>query len=375
MLHRVETADVALVSNAIPPGPSGYQQILEQLLGAIPEDRLATVGIGGPWGERPRVPFPARSSAPNRFESLLAAGAAALGEATAPRVLRHLFPRVRRIFTTLDPMLGLATSWARGTGAELWVYAIDLHAETYWRSGEFLRGRLHRWRDEAFAYATRVFALSDGMRDWLQASGVKKPIEILPPLFPVGERRPLPEGPTTFLMSGSVYTVNAGPLRWLERAVTELAPLARLRLVTATIDAELKLSGLDLTKWSRTLVAPAAVADEVARATWGVIGVDTGKPDVGLQVAWPTKLREYLGVGRPVLCISRPEYAVARLVTSDSWGVLAFGEEQTRAAVARIVAETPASLLARSEAAHRFARERMDDARIGSRFRRELCAV
>src|SRR4051812_28098886 len=169
-----DRADLALVSNGLPPGPSGYQHILEQLLGAIPEDRLVTVGIrenGGSWGRRPRLPFPARRSAPGQMESLLTAGAVASAEILAPPLFRQLAPEVRRIFATMDPTLGFATSWARGVGAELWVYAIDLHMVAYWRAGGFLRSRMLAWREEAFRYATRIFALTGTMADWLRGIG------------------------------------------------------------------------------------------------------------------------------------------------------------------------------------------------------------
>lgn len=366
--------EIALVSNALPPGGSGYQHILEQLLGAVPEETLATCGIGAAWGRRTRIPFPGRRSAPGVAESLVATGATVLAEGLAPAVLRRLFPRIRRVFATMDPTLGFATSWARGAGLELWVYAIDLHVSAYWRSGQLFQGRLAAWCKEAFRYATRVFALSTEMAGWLRSIGVNRAIEILPPLFPVGEAKPLPAGPPTFLMSGVVYSVNAGPLRWLEHAVRDLAPQARLRLITPSSDDEIRAAGLDLGRWSRAKVTSRQVVDEVAGATWCVIGVDSGRSTDGERVAWPTKLREYLSVGRPVLCISRPEYAISKMAAANAWGLVAHGEEETRAAVARIVSEPTASLEGRARAAHRFARENIDDGTIGAAFRRDLCA-
>ncbi|HVV49916.1 MAG TPA: hypothetical protein VHO06_09670 [Polyangia bacterium] len=335
---------------------------------------MATVGIGPSWGRRPRLPFPARRSAPGRAESLVVAGAVAAAETLAAPLYRRLAPNVRRIFATMDPTLGFAAGWAHGVGAELWVYAIDLHMVSYWRAGDFLRTRLLAWRDRAFRQATRVFALSDGMADWLRSIGVERPLEILPPLFPVGEPAPLPEGPLTFVMCGTVYSVNADPLRWLERAVKDLAPDARLRLLTPTPTHVLQAAGLDVSRWSVEAVPTSAVAAEVGRATWGVIGVDSGRSEDAERVAWPTKLREYLSVGRPVLCISRPEYAVARMVAANPWGIFASGEAETRAAVTRIANESRATLQARAEAAHRFAREQIDDRKIGAAIRKELCA-
>ena len=247
---RWETPEIALVSNCLPPGGSGYQLILEQLLGAIPQERIATVGIGEAWGGRPHPLFPARRSAPGHLESLLTTLAVVGTERIAPNLFGRVLPNVRRIFATMDPTLGFAASWARGVGAELWVYAIDLHMASYWRSGSFLRPRLMAWRDEAFRRATRVFALSEVMAEWLRSIGVDREIEILPPLFPVGPPIPLPAGPPTFVMSGAVYSINVAPLRWLERAVTALAPSTRLRLITSTRPQELRAAGLE----SRPLV-------------------------------------------------------------------------------------------------------------------------
>lgn len=367
-----ETPTVALVSNCLPPGGSGYQHILDQLLGAIPPARIATVGIGNAWGDRAHPPFPGRRSSPGHLESLLTTVAVAGAEKVAASVFGRLLPNVRRIFATMDPTLGFATSWARGVGAELWVYAIDLHIASYWRSGAFMRSRLTAWRDEAFRRATRIFALSEVMAEWLRSIGVDRKIEILPPLFLVGRAAPLPPGPLTFLMSGTVYSINAAPLRWLERAVGDLDPTVRLRLVTPSLADELRAVGLDLTRWSVTTVAPSEVSAEVARATWGFIGMDSGRSEDAERVAWPTKLREYLSVGRPVLCVSRPEYAVAKMVGGSSWGVLAEGEAGTRAAVARILAEPRVEAERRGLAAHRFALEQIDDARIGAALRRDL---
>ncbi len=369
---RWTTPDIALVSHGVPPGMTGYQFMLEQLLGAIPQERLATVGVGGPWGERPHVPFPAGRTAPGRRTAHAVAAAVALAERLAPHVYPRMLPNVRKIFATLDPTLGVATAWAKATGAELWLYAIDLHADEYWNVGGFLRSRLLAWRDEALRTARRVLAISEPMAEWMAARGAKGQIDIVPPLYPVGDRVPMPDGPLTFLMCGAVYSINAGPLRWLEKAVTDLAPSAQLRLVTGSPEAELQRAGLDLTRWSRKQVAPKDVPAEVAQATWGVMGCDSGQTVDGQTVVWPTKLRECFSLGRPILCIARPENAIARLAAQSRWGVFAFGEQQTRDAVQRIAQESRSELEDRSRAAHAFALERMNDATIGAAIRRDL---
>jgi hypothetical protein len=372
---RWSTPEIALVSHGVPPGMTGYQFMLEQLLGGIPEEHLATVGMGGPWGNRPHVPFPAGRYAPGRRTAHAIAAAVAVAERLAPHVYPRMLPNVRRIFATLDPTLGVATAWAKATGAELWLYAIDLHAEGYWNVGGFLRPRLLAWRDEAFRIAHRVLAISEPMAEWMQARGVKTKIDIVPPLYPVGEQAPYPQGPTTLLMCGAVYSINAGPLRWLERAVTELAPQLQLRLVTTSPDSEIKRAGLSLDRWTKAQVAPKDVPAEVMRATWGVMGCDSGKSVDAERVVWPTKLREFFSLGRPVLCIARPENAIARMAVNSQWGLFAFGEEQTRQTVMQIASESRAVLEERCRAAHAFALERMNDATIGAAVRRDLAGA
>jgi hypothetical protein len=369
------TPDIALVSHGVPPGMTGYHFMLEQLLGAIPEKRLATVGVGGPWASRPHVPFPAGRTAPGRRTAHAVATAVGLAERLAPYVYPRMLPNVRKIFATLDPTLGVATAWAKATGAELWLYAIDLHADGYWNVGGFRRSRLLAWRGEALRMAHRVLAISEPMAEWMRSGGVTANIDIVPPLYPVGDRAPYPEGPVTFLMCGAVYSINAAPLRWLEKAVTDLAPSARLRLVTTTPDSEIQRLGLNLARWTKAQVSPRDVPAEVVRATWGVMGCDSGQSVDGQTVVWPTKLREFFGLGRPLLCIARPENAIARQAINSRWGLFAFGEEQTREAVQRIVSESRADLEERCRAAHAFALERMNDATIGARIRRELCEL
>jgi hypothetical protein len=367
-------AEIALVSNAIPPGQTGYHYIVEQLLGAIPESKLATVGPHGPWGRRSRAPFPARAPGLGRYESIVTGALVAAYESAAPRALKRLFPNVRRIFSTMDPTLGVAVTWANYTGAELWLYAIDLHAEGYWAAGPVLRGHFLRRRKEAMDRADRVFALSEGMADWMRSAGLTRSVEILPPLVPVGDFQPFPSAPLTFLMSGAVYSVNVQPLRWVERAVRDIAPDAVLCLVTRDTPEQIRAAGLDPRMWQVTSVAPRDVPREVARATWTIVGMDSGRPDDALRVAWPTKLREYLGVGRPVLCVARPEYAVSRLVAGNRWGILATNEAETRTAVAQIVAEPRSTTEDRGRAAYAFAKLHVDDARVGAALRAGLLA-
>jgi hypothetical protein len=209
------------------------------------------------------------------------------------------------------------------------------------------------------------------MAEWMAAHGARASVEVLPPLFDVPETPgPPPSGPPELLYCGWVYSANAAPLKWIERA----APGASLRLLTGSTPADLVRLGLDARRWQIDHAANAAdVARAVRRATWCVIALDPCAPNrEALKVAWPTKLREYLAFGRPVLCIAAADYAAAELAAGEGWGIVAVDEASTRAAVQRALTETADALAARSARAHAFARAAFDNGTIGARFRHDL---
>ena len=349
--------------------------MLEALLGRVPEDQLALVGIGGPWGARARVPFPAGHLPTRRLESVAAASLVVSVSPVLARALVRRFPKVRRVVATLDPMIGLASQWARHAGADLWVYGIDLHANHFWGADAFLAAQMVAARGRALAQASRVFGLSHRMCEWLTAHGARAQAEELPPLVDVGDALPFPNGTPRFLYSGSVYGANAKPLCWLQRAAADVGVPVELRLLTGTTQVDLVRAGLDLQRWSVGKAAPDQVPAEVAQATWCVVALDPYARDrETLRVAWPTKLREYLAVGRPVFCISAPDYAAAELANQAGWGITAGSEEETRAALRAALAETPQALAARAERAHVFAKSRFDNQVIGEGWRREALA-
>lgn len=370
-----ETQTLAVVSHCLPPGHDGFSIMLGELLGPVPEDQLVAVGMGvGAWGRRVRVPLlrrkPSRPSESAAMAVVLAAETPIAGPALA-----RLYPNVRRIVGTLDPTLGVATAWARAAGADLWIYGVDLHASAFWGAGAFMRGTLERWRREAFGRASRTFAISPRMADWMRAHGAPGDIEILPPLIDVDTAAPapLPQGRRSLLFCGWIYQAQGPALAWLERAVADLAPEIQLRLVTRMKPADVAAVGLDPARWSISSVPAEQVAAEVARASCTVVALD---PEVAaadrasLQVAWPTKLREYLSVGRPVLCIAPPDYGIVNEAARGGWGLVADDEAGTREAVAALAKCTDDDLWSRALAAHGFARQHMNNRTIGAAFRR-----
>ncbi|HEX3694804.1 MAG TPA: hypothetical protein VH374_05375 [Polyangia bacterium] len=373
-----ESQTVALLAHNLPPGRDGYTIILRELFGDLPEEKLALVGIGGErWGGRVRLPLPVPRQPSRASESAVMAAVMAATRYLGPSVLSRLLPNVRRIVATLDPTMIIAERWARATGADLWVYGIDLHASTFWGAGAFLQGALGTWRRQALGRASRCFALSPRMAEWMRAQGAAAEVELLPPLINIDSTGPvpLPEGRRSLLFVGWVYQAQGKALAWLQRAVAELAPEIELRLLTHMKPNAIAAMGLDPARWSVKSVPSEAVAAEVAGATCVVAALDPEARDrAPLQVAWPTKLREYLSVGRPVLVIAPPDDGVAELAAEGGWGLLAADEASTRAAVQTLAASTTADLQARAEAAFRFAVKYMNNHTTGDAFRRAVLA-
>lgn len=377
-----DTQTVALVAHNLPPGHDGYSIILHELFGELPEDKLALVGLGGgSWGSRARLQLPLLRQPSRQSESVVAATMMAATRYLGPSVLRRLFPNIRRIVTTLDPTMIVAERWARAIGADLWAYGIDLHASAFWGAGSALQGTLARWRRQTLGRASRCFGLSKQMSEWMRADGAPGEVELLPPLINVDSTGPvpIPEGRRSLLFVGWLYQAQGKALAWLQRAVTELAPDIELRLLTHMTPGDVAIvgptMGLDPARWSIKAVAPQQVLAEVADATCMVVALDPGAPRrEALRVAWPTKLREYLSVGRPVLCIASPDDGVVDLARQGGWGLVAHDEPSTRAAVETLARSSNADLQARSKAAFRFAAKYMNNRTTGAEFRRAVLA-
>jgi hypothetical protein len=364
---------IGVVSHLLPPGASGYAAMLEELLRDVPAEKIALVGNSDArWGDRATVRVPNRYWVP----AISAALANAPAKNLVARALSARFPNVRRVFTTLDPTMVIAAEWARVAGAELWIYGIDLHARTFWRRARFLEPSYQRWVEGALSSADACFALSHRMAEWMQAAGARGAVEVLPPLIDVGPARPLPEGAPSFVYSGWIYSANAPGLKWVESAVGRVAPSASLRLVTRSTPRDVERWGLDPARWSIQRAATnEQVIEEVARATWTIASLDPQFPDrEALKVAWPTKLREYLAVGRPVLCVASADYAAAEIARDGGWGIVASTETETREAVERAVSEPRDELLRRAAAARAFAIEKLDSRTVGARWRARLLA-
>ena len=117
------------------------------------------------------------------------------------------------------------------------------------------------------------------------------------------------------------------------------------------------------------------MVDEVAKATWAIVSLEPHSPDQdALTVAWPTKLREYLAVGRPVLCIANESSAAAEITRAGGWGIVASTPEQTRQALQTAVSGSHEALVRSAAAAHAFALERLDNKTVGARWRARALA-
>jgi hypothetical protein len=372
---------LGIVSEALPPGRDGYTIILEELLRALPEQDLVTVSVGWRrWGQRKRISLPVARVPGRRSESIAAALSLMTTRAAYGALLSRRYPQVRRIFATLDPTLGVASAWAAAARAELWVYAIDLHTSSFWGAGTAFRGVLRRWHRAALRDATRMFALSEQMAEWLRGEGANGPVAILPPLIDVPPEPSVgaPNKKPIFLFCGWVYSAHQRALSWIEQAADAVAPEAELRLVTPMTREHLAALGVNLGRWTVLARTPAEIASEVAACTCAIVALDPepSSPELreALKVAVPTKVREYLSVGKPVLCVAAPDYAIARLATEGRWGQVCSDQASTQSAVKQMLESTEADLAARGRAAHRFALERLNNGTVGASFRRELAA-
>jgi hypothetical protein len=186
---------------------------------------------------------------------------------------------------------------------------------------------------------------------------------------------PIPEGQRSLLFVGWLYQAQGKALAWLQRAVAEITPDIELRLLTHMKPADVAAMGLDPARWSIKSVPPEQVMAEVASATCVIAALDPEALNrAPLQVVWPTKLREYLSVGRPVLCIAPPDYGIVDIAIQGGWGLVANDEASTRAAVERLARSSNADLRAWSQAAFAFAVKYMNNRTTGAEFRRAVLA-
>jgi hypothetical protein len=350
--------------------------VLEQLLGAIPEDDIVLVTLGARrWGRRTTLPILVPRFPFTRLEAAVAPLLTAASSALSAMVLPRVFPKVRRILATVDPMIGIASAWARATGAELWVYTIDLHCNRFWNTAGWMQHTLLEWRRDAFAAAARGFALTPRLSSWMRENGFSAPIDLLPPLYPRWEPRPVPEGPPTLMYCGWVNSYTAGPLRWIQQAAAESNRPCRLVLVSPSPGEEISRLGVGLgeSQWQLRSARPEEVPALVSQATWTIIALDPEYRDrEALQVAWPTKLREYLSVGRPVLCVAASDYAVTEMLTDTGWALVAHDAQTTRHAVDLAISESRDRVQARADEAHAFGLKTMDDRLVGERWRQSF---
>jgi hypothetical protein len=356
-----------VVSHLLPPGPSGYQIILDELLRDLPPEELVLAGVGAnPWGARRRLALPIFRY-PSHWVERVAGDLVLLGGRALARV-PGILPPVRRIFATLDPLLGFAARWAKSVGAELWVYAIDLHAEGFW-STHRLDPLMKRWVRGALQEAKRCFALSEVMAEWMRQTGARAPVEVLPPLVTVNPAPPPVGGKKILLFLGWVYTSNVRPLQWIEET-TRGMPDIELCLGTQGSVEALRRIGLDPARWTISSLEAHEVRAAVARAHWTIAALD---PEYSsrevLRVAWPTKLRDYLGTGRPVLVVSDPDYALGRIAEDQRWALRARDAGGLRVAIEALRVESQVDYAERCAAAARFADERMNNATVGAAFR------
>jgi hypothetical protein len=360
-------ARVAVVSTVLPPERFGWPLMIEKLLGPIPAAELLCVAPAAhPWGQRPAAFLATREIA--------GLGSAAamwwldrMTELEATRAARRLArraPGVRRVLATFDRYLLLGARLARALGAELWLYAIDDHT----------RDHPAAWRGEALARASRIYAISREMGERLVREHGVRAFHELPPLADVPpDPAPLPpDAPRRLVFLGNLEAYHERPFGWLARAADEVS--VELTLVTSATRWE-RLAWRPPPPW-RVVERPSRPVEDFVREAHAGVVLLTLDPEWGdsMTVAFPSKMREYLALGRPVVAVAPPASCTTRVLREHALGWAASSEVELREAVRQLDGMSPGDLAAHGARGHAFARAHLDAASVGRAWVEEFTA-
>jgi colanic acid biosynthesis glycosyl transferase WcaI len=235
---------------------------------------------------------------------------------------------------------------------------------------------------EARAYrsASRIVVISEAFRRNLESKGV--PPEKIATIYNPSARpvapfsEPSPAGDTRRLL----VMGNIG----YSQGLAEFVAAIERSEVLATSSAELRIAGHGV---ARDAVAAEARSDRVkllglllgeaidAELATASLGIVTQRSDVS-EFNLPSKLMHYMGSSVPVLAVVHPDSESARIVreAGAGWVCDARRLEDAPGLIASILSD-PDGLRDRARAAHAFAAQHFDPARVAEKFERELAPL
>ncbi|MCP4592613.1 MAG: glycosyltransferase family 4 protein [bacterium] len=317
-----------IVSWHWPPANRASTGVLASLFRDAPADRFCVVtrDLPAPPPEE-RIPEPScatlrmRWYAPGGEEGTPAAWWASLG------VVLRMLRSVRRLRRTrrLDCVLAvyphrfsLLVGWwiARRTGLPLVAYMHDLFAETY-QSGSWIKRVFWRWIDRrVLDDAAQVVVPTPEFADHYRGRGVQLCMVVPHCISADVPAAPSPMSSRTLRLvyTGSLYDAHEDSIRALLGATDRIENL-ELSLLTPPHPM---LEGRPARWGSR---ADALSAVQQADVGVVVLGHDTPYPDE-VRGCFPSKIVDYLAVGRPILAVVPPGCFVDRFVRASGAGVV-----------------------------------------------------
>jgi glycosyltransferase involved in cell wall biosynthesis len=230
-----------------------------------------------------------------------------------------------------DPYFVTASYLAhRATGVPLFVYLTD-----EWRENasydSWLHERFVTWAWPRVAKGARhLWGISPAMTSaWNEELGVRAtPLwhSVDVAAYRSAERSMSAQRELDVVVLGNIYELNAGPLRRLLTAVQELrddGSSSGVKLYTLQSRDEIVRVAMDLPEWCTVEpVSSDDVPDRLVRAEVLFLGLSFDRRwRHVVDLAFPTKLAEYLAAGRAIVVHAPPESTAVRYVVENRCGL------------------------------------------------------
>ena len=311
-----------------PPTNRASTNVIANLFQVAPHDafRVLTRGMKTPGDDplpRPElptceVPWPRKDDCEIRYWTWLASIVTTARMLLAAQRLHREWP-IRRVLAVYPHRYGLLAGWlaARVLGVPFAAWMHDLFAETSITSSYIKRTFWSRIDRAALGSAQLVIVPTLQFAEHYARRGVRR-TWVLPHCRPAGvpeSEAPLANGRLRLLYAGSVYQAHEDAVVALAKAVEGL-PDVKLSFLThrnrALPDDQVRWgTRAQAFEWMRK-------SDVLVVA----LGFDTPYP-LEIHGCFPSKLADYLAVGRPILAVVPPDCFVDQLVRESGCGVVA----------------------------------------------------